>query len=769
MSRHKQISHIYNPDNQTKEALLQNFVVRLSTFDKLFRAIKKSKMETPEQHYIIQGQRGAGKTTLLLKLAYEIENDPELSAWLIPVRLNEEQYNIFSLCRLWETVADYLEDHADFEGISDSLESAREAEDYPEICFKILEKQLQQKGKKILLLFDNIADFLEKLSPKEGKRLRDLLHKTTAIRIVGASAKTLEKYFRHDKPFFEFFKTIYLEGLNFGETEKLLLQLAKSYDEPKVKEIVENQKSRVEALRRLTGGIPRTIILLFEILVDQSANVFEDLELILDRITPLYKHRMDDLSGQQQAIVDAIALHWDAVGANEIAKQVRLETKAVSAQLKQLEKNNFIRSELADRKNKLYFIAERFFNIWYLMRYGRKRHRENVLWLVRFLQDWCSPDELKERATNHMRLAKAGELHVRGAVYMCEALAQCLPDESMQHALIADTRDFLEKTSPVLAKNLSPSDRDLFAVATELYESKKYQEALKKLQQIRMQDATIWYHMALIYRKIKDFTSAEHYYKLAADQGDTNAMGSLALLCKNEKKDLVQAEHYYKLAADQGNVSAMFNLALLYKNEKMDLAQAEHYYKLAADQGNTKAMINLTVLYLTEKNDTDQACHYFKLAVDQGDPNAMNGMAWLYFEQNINKDEALDLATRSVNAHPDKFNTNTLAAILLWNNQYTESVETFRRFLAYEPYDKLHQDIVMYLVLLLAKKQHHLLLNLFSEKEFQLKDRYKPIYFALMHRLRDEYPKEAKKMGEELDETVKEILAEAEKMAKTYA
>ena len=94
MSQNKRISHIYNPDNQTRQELLDSFVIRLPVFEKLFRAVKSSPMDTVEQHFLIQGQRGSGKTTLLLKLAYEIEKDPSLSGWLIPIRLNEEHLEI---------------------------------------------------------------------------------------------------------------------------------------------------------------------------------------------------------------------------------------------------------------------------------------------------------------------------------------------------------------------------------------------------------------------------------------------------------------------------------------------------------------------------------------------------------------------------------------------------------------------------------------------------------------------------------------------------
>jgi len=635
MSQSKKISHVYNPDNQTRQELLDNFVVRQSVFEKLFRNIQDSRMDTAEQHFLIQGQRGTGKTTLLLKLAYEIESDPELAGWLIPVRLNEEQYNIFSLCRLWESVAEQLEDRSGFEDLPDIFAKSFEEEDYPEHCYRILEKRLQRENRKLVLLIDNIVDVLKKIGEKECRQLRDILHTTTEIRIIAASARTLEHSFRYDKPFFEFFKIIYLEGLSSKETQALLLKLAENYQSPRVREIIEKHPGRVETLRRLTGGIPRTIILLFEIFVDDSANVFEDLELILDRITPLYKHRMDDLSGQQQAIMDAIAMNWDAIATGDIAKKVRMDSKAVASQLKILENNNLIHSIPADRKNKLYLITERFFNIWYLMRYGRKKSREQVRFLVRFLEEWCSPEELAERITKHISLARESALYSKGAYYMCEALAQCAPSSDLQHELIRNTREFLVKASPELAESLSPSDRELVLQAFSLAAEKNdLAGALLKLGEIRRQNEELWNTYGVFYwRFAKDLGKAEGYFCKAVEKGDMEAMFNLANLYLVERKDLDKAEKYYYLAAENGHTGAMFNLANLYWLERKDLDKAEKYYLKAVEKGHPVAMFNMANLYREERKDLEMAEKYYRMAVEKGNAAAMNNLARLYWEE----------------------------------------------------------------------------------------------------------------------------------------
>ena len=167
------------------------------------------------------------------------------------------------------------------------------------------------------------------------------------------------------------------------------------------------------------------MILLFEIFIDDDeGDSFKDLDMVLDRVTPLYKHRMDELSAQQQELVDIIALHWDAVAVKEISQKSRMESKAVSSQLRILEKNHIIIKKTTSTKNNLYQISERFFNIWYMMRYGRKKDKHQVLWLTRFLEEWCDKEELAQRAQSHVKALQKNSVYEPCAYYMTEALAQ---------------------------------------------------------------------------------------------------------------------------------------------------------------------------------------------------------------------------------------------------------------------------------------------------------------------------------------------------------
>ncbi len=270
MSQHsnKPVANIYNPQNLDKHTLLQTFVVRQSEFDKIFKEIKSGRLNQTSQNFIIQGQRGSGKTTLLAKLRYEIEDDNKLSH-LVVVQFAEEQYNIFSLNRLWENTADRLEEIPGFETLSREMEDLDDDDDF----YYLIKKRLKKNKKKLVLLIDNFGDILDKLSSKkEHQKLRDILPETD-LQIIAGSTRILETSYKHDKPFFESFKTIFLGALSQNDVQTLLKNLSHQYHHEDAFKIIENQKARIETIRRLTGGVPRTIVLLFEIFMDDSAGV----------------------------------------------------------------------------------------------------------------------------------------------------------------------------------------------------------------------------------------------------------------------------------------------------------------------------------------------------------------------------------------------------------------------------------------------------------------------------------------------------------------
>lgn len=834
------VAHIYNPQSQPKEELIKNFVIRQKEFKTLFDDISKAKMKTPEQHYLIQGQRGMGKTTLIMRLYYEIQNSEKLNKWLVPVLFSEEQYAIRKLYKLWEHIAIYLEDHdVAFAGLFDRMDEKIDEDDYEEICLELLLDALKKEKKKLILLMDNFGDLLEKFTLQERQRLREVLLTIPEIRIIAGSSRILEHTFSNDEPFHEFFKIVQLDGLNKKEVTALLKTLGEADEQPRIMEILKEESGRVESLRRLSGGVPRTMVLLYEIFLDEeTGDSFNSLENLLDRVTPLYKHRMDELKGNQQEIVEVIAFNWDGMAVKEIARRTRMESNVVSAQLTQLEKNRIIDKVKTSTKNNLYRLSERFFNIWYIMRYGRKKDLRRVKWLVEFLRDWCNEDEIKERALKHMDNLKQGILDENHAFHITETLAQLLPLGEDQDELIAFTKDFFTKRNSGWVNSLTPSDSKLIQDAISIVEeTNDKNSAIQNIKKIRDKESqqvvldafsslkgninfterllihllssnTETYLATLITSQMsqRQFDAldiemisktdqgpwltlalggslcfSEYFDKalkilligneaLPPDKGDFSIVTTLIGTIYENTHDYENAIENYLRAIKYGDESSLFNLARIYHQKVDDYHEAEKYYLLAIKKSNKDAMLNLATLYDFKLSESQKALKYYEMAVKHGHAGAICRKSLIEFKD-INKSEkSLSKIEALWNTHNDSIIAFTLALFGLWHNKFDIVPKASPYFMSDTRFVEVSDsNIQVFLALLLAKEQYQFAHRLFEESTIDLKDRFKPIYYALMHFMQDEYPDEILKMGPELKETVDEIIAEVKQLAIEYA
>lgn len=628
----------YTPDEMPEDEFLKRFVVREKVFEGIFKDIKASDYDVANQHFIIVGQRGQGKTTLLRKILIETKKDKNLSKFLIPVKFAEEQYQIRSLSRLWEEVADYLQSMYEdiFPNILDDMEEFFEDEDYELKAFSYFEKHIKKQNKKLLILVDNIDELIGKFSQKEQRRFREILLTSSSFRIIGGSTKMLEQHYDYSKPFYEFFKIVKLKGFSSEESKKFLLSYANIDEKKKIKEVIENTPERLEVIRQLTGGVPRTLVMLFDIFLDEEGTAFDDLLKILDEVTPLYKHRMDDLSDQLQEIVHTIAINWDGMYTKEIARKTRMESKAISAQLKKLEKYEIIESDSVG-KNKIYKIKERFFNIWYLMRFGRKKDRQRVEWLIAFLNSWCSKEELENKANELAKKIETNNLNPNFVYYMSEALRFCNLSFELESKLKDSSKNYFQKIGSLYINELTPSDSEIILEAIKLRDDNKVEEALFLLESSKKQTTTLLYFIAECSVILEEYKKAE------------NAIS----------KYLVKLDTHPKL-----------------------------FHVLFAD-------------------------------------------------------------------------------LLVDNNKFSLACEEIMKCLPFAADDAaLIRVMKDFLVKLISKKQYYKTKELLELNEYNFKEKLKPIWFALMKLMEDEYPSEYKKMGSELENSVNEVLQEIEKLRK---
>ena len=598
-----------NTGNKDKESLINSFVVRTKIFNNIFSELKLSKSDKPEQNYLVIGQRGAGKTTLLHRLKYAILDDVELSSVLIPIMLKEEQYNLLDLINLWETIADQLDDISGFGKLTQEIEILYESKKYTEeLAYEVIEKSLAQNHKKIIVFIENIDVFFKKIGIKGQQRLREVLSSSKRIRLIASSTTFFEGVVNYSDPFYEFFKIIQLDGLTLEECGKLLLSLAEQRNEvDNINKVLKDHPQRLESLRKLTGGNPRIIAYLFHIFLDnENGKAIMDLYKLLDEITFLYKAELDQLSAQQQKVIDTIARNWDAVSTKEISQKTKIDSKQVSSILNVLEKNQLIEIVSTSTKNNLYILKDRFLNIWYLMRFGKTKEIENVIWLVRFFDAWCDKAELSQKILSHIDNLRSGKYDTNAALDMGNVFLACanVPHD-VKYSLYETTKAMLPKQ---MIGELQNPEESLNQEIRKLIKNKKWDEALKAINDIKTESTKLvllsWY-----YNSKGDSTKAVDYLEQLYNNSPSGQMAEIvgdffvSIYSENNVDEFsVKAKKYFLIAIENKVWSSSNKLGKFYFKELDDFENAEKYYKIAIDHGVDEAVMNLAeVLFFTER------------------------------------------------------------------------------------------------------------------------------------------------------------------------
>ena len=404
---------VYNPQSLSKTEALAQFHARQAAYQSLVDLLRE---ERPS-HVLIIGTRGMGKTTLLQRVRYGVEDDSELNSRYLVLAFPEEQYNVNRLHHFLLNTLDALADSMErlkndrmLAYVEKYVEAVSKAtpEEIEEQVPPFLAQVGQQLEKSFLLLVDNADRLFETIEDRQQWKLRDLLSARHDLTLFGATTQASDGIYGPDRAFFEFFQIRRLAPLTLVEVRDLLLQLSESVEEKesekgtakrRVAEWLDADATRLPTLVQLTGGNPRTTVLLFHLVLDGLAGgAREYLEQLLDQVTPTYKGRVDELPAQAQQVLDAVCLRWDPVTAFEIADDTGLETSAVSTQLTRLVRQGILeKADPGDSKKALYQVAERFFNIWYLMRASR-RVRAKLRWFVEFLRVFFASGELEQMA-----------------------------------------------------------------------------------------------------------------------------------------------------------------------------------------------------------------------------------------------------------------------------------------------------------------------------------------------------------------------------------
>lgn len=602
---------LYNAQRMSDEVVERLFVVRQNLFELVLNKILAEPLDSIAQNHLFIGQRGMGKSTLLKR--FEVELRTKHNKDFIPLLFPEEQYNIDKLADFWlnclDAMADTLEvekkknDTAAIDKIVKELEKVDKSE-VNHLAFERLTEISKKLGRRAVLLVDNLGLVFNRLESADKHLLRAQLMKNGAPILIGTNPVGIDETNEYGAPFYDWFSFHHLKKLNFEELKSILINLAKLTEQENLIKEIHQHQARLQTLHQLTGGNPRTTVMLFKLIINGfTSDINDDLEALLDEITPLYKARFEELPEKMQIIIDAIALAWHPVDLAKLRELTSLENQQLSPQIKRLVDLGWIEKvETHQKSSSSYQISERFFNIWFLMRRSSRRQKLQLYYLSRFLETLYG-ETLPDVAMK--RLGKRSE-NFKDIQYNL-ALKDGLKDQDLKSKLQDKTLQDIENLDIKNFKNLCEigtfDDEDLLifyinSIREKIINKKfdKVEKQLNLLCQNYGRNSAVLFYCGLLFDEKNEFENAISYYEKVIQMADKYykpfAYINLARLFIKYRNDIDFAkEAYHNAIKIDGNFGHPWNrLGHLYRDYYKDYHKAEEAYLKEIEINKNKAM-----------------------------------------------------------------------------------------------------------------------------------------------------------------------------------
>ncbi|MCE2520389.1 MAG: tetratricopeptide repeat protein [Alphaproteobacteria bacterium] len=469
----------YNPGFLSDDDLVASFCVRTDEFDSMIEVLRQTSGNS-NTHQIVIGPRGSGKTSLLLRVAAEVRRDDRLSQRFFPVVFAEESYEVSTAGEFWlECVSRLAEqaprglDHPDLRRSFEELRQFRDDRTLGDRCLGVLQDFADREGKRLVLIVENLNMLFRDIADRDaaGWRLRQTLQNEFRILMLASATSRFDEIDDPGRALYDLFRVLTLRPLTTEDCATLWQAVTGQHRAPQT----------IRALRILTGGSPRLLTIVARFGTELSfRELMADLLDLVDDHTEYFKSHLDALPAQERRVYLALADLWKPATAREIADRARLETSKCSAQLARLTERGAVEVTGGSARRKLYYVTERLYNIYYLMR--RSRGPSPLIEaLVRFMEGYYSPDELKKFGVRIAREASGfdGEtLEVYRIAF--EKLVQLPSLEAHREELLsqapAGLADHIDDLSPASPRSLAA--RELFGKARALEKAGRLEDAV---------------------------------------------------------------------------------------------------------------------------------------------------------------------------------------------------------------------------------------------------------------------------------------------------
>ena len=383
----------FNPGFLTDDELVASFCVRNAEFEMLVEVLRDC-TRASNPHQIVIGPRGSGKTSLLLRVAAEVRRDDGLAARCFPVVFAEEIYEVATAGEFWLECLTHLAAQAppadgdpDLSRTVGELRAVRDDRTLADRCLGALLDFADRQDKRLLLLVENLNALFRDMSDRDaGWRLRKTLQTEPRIIVFASATSRFDEIDHPDRALYDLFRVRTLRPLDTEQCAELWETVAGRPPAP----------GTARSLEILTGGSPRLIAIVARFGAGLSfRDLMADLLDLVDDHTEYFRGHIESLPAQERRVYLALATLWKPATTREIADQARLETSTCSAQLARLADRGAVHVAGGTARRKQYYLTERLYNIYYLLRRRRGPDRL-VAALIRFMEAYYSPAELTD-------------------------------------------------------------------------------------------------------------------------------------------------------------------------------------------------------------------------------------------------------------------------------------------------------------------------------------------------------------------------------------
>ena len=398
---------LYRSGVTSPERLRDTSVAREHIVDNAIESLRGSVGRKSKHHLLFIGPRGIGKTHLLSCIEDTVQSDETLSASVVVVRFPEESNRTLSfadfLIGVCEILKDVVEDEPLWAELFARVQTEEDNARVVDILAPAIREQNRQRNRTLLIMLENLGEiFTRQIRDKNDLgSLRKFFMADNGCLLLATAPLHFDAITDVGQPFYDFFDIQILENLSFEETVEVIRLNLRWEKHEDILENFEGMRPRLQALYRMTGGNPRLTMMLYELIAHESITRVQDqFQLLLDRISPFYQGRLNDLPPGQRALLECLASMRDLEKTPAaIAARIRMSQQETSSLLKRLSDAHYLRAiqHPLDKRSRLYTIREGFFDIWLAMNLSRGARKRLPFLLEFFSLFYPSIDAREEK------------------------------------------------------------------------------------------------------------------------------------------------------------------------------------------------------------------------------------------------------------------------------------------------------------------------------------------------------------------------------------